>query len=186
MQEQIIAQLQRQDRAAIASLYDAYGAALYGVVLRIVRSPELAQQVLQDTFLKAWRYGANYDASKGKIFTWLLNIARNTAIDATRSAQFRQRQRTDDLDQLAARPGGEQLNPDALGLRELVGGLDEKYRLLIELVYFRGYTQEEAAEEMGIPIGTVKTRLRHAIGLLRQAFVLALLLLSGLWKILQP
>lgn len=168
--QQLITRLQTQDRAAIGDLYDAYGGALFGVVLRIVQQRELAEQVLQDTFVKAWRYGASYDASKGRLFTWLLNIARNTAIDATRTAHFQKSRKTDSLDSLVHSPGGESINPDQIGVREQVNRLDEKYKSLIDLIYFRGYTQEEAAEETGIPIGTIKTRLRYAINELRTVF----------------
>lgn len=168
--QQLIIRLQQQDRAAIGELYDAYSGALFGVVLRIVQSRELAEQVLQDTFLKAWRNGASYDTSKGRLFTWLLNIARNTAIDATRTSYFQHYRKTDSLDNLVHKPGGEAVNPDLLGVKEVVGRLDEKYKSLIDLVYFKGYTQEEAAEETGIPLGTIKTRLRYAIGELRKLF----------------
>ncbi|HRI59406.1 MAG TPA: RNA polymerase sigma factor [Saprospiraceae bacterium] len=170
MQDQLINRLKQQDREAIGELYDAYGGALFGVVLRIVQSRELAEQVLQDTFVKAWRNGASYDASKGRLFTWLLNIARNTAIDATRTAYFQNYRKTDSLDNLVHKPSGESINPDHLGVREVVGRLDEKYKSLIDLVYFKGYTQEEIADETGIPLGTVKTRLRYAIGELRKFF----------------
>ncbi len=168
--QQLIARLQQQDRAAIGELYDAYGGALFGVVLRIVHSRELAEQVLQDTFVKVWRNVSSYDASKGRLFTWLLNIARNTAIDVTRSAHFQQSRKTDSIENLVHNPGGESVNPDHIGLKDVVDRLDEKYRLLIELVYFKGYTQEEAAEETGIPLGTIKTRLRYAISELRTQF----------------
>ena len=170
MQEQFITRLQRQDQTVIGALYDAYGGALYGVALRIVQSPELAQQVLQDTFLKVWRNGQSYDATKGRLFTWMVNIARNTAIDATRTAHFRRRGKTDPLENLVHKPGGQVLNPEHIGLREAVGALDGKYRQLIELLYFEGYTQEEAAESTGIPLGTIKTRLRYAISELRRLF----------------
>ncbi|MEQ1745447.1 MAG: sigma-70 family RNA polymerase sigma factor [Saprospiraceae bacterium] len=170
MQERYISRLQQQDQAVIGELYDAYSGALYGVVLRIVQQPEIAEQVLQDTFLKVWRSAATYDVSKGRLFTWLVNIARNTAIDATRSGQFRQRQKTDSADALVHLPDSHSPNPDHIGVRELVGRLDEKYRLLIDLMYFQGYTQEEAAEETGIPLGTIKTRLRFAISELRRLF----------------
>ena len=170
MQDQLIQRLKQQDRTAIGELYDAYNGALFGVVLRIVQSRELAEQVLQDTFLKAWRNAASYDATKGRLFTWLLNIARNTAIDATRTAHFQHSRKTGSLDQLVYQPGGDSLNPDHLGVKEVVNRLDEKYRSLIDLVYFKGYTQEEIAEETGIPLGTVKTRIRFAIGELRKLF----------------
>ena len=170
MHTELIQRLQKQDRNALSKLYDLYSSALYGVVLRIVQSPELAQQVLQDTFLKVWRNSASYDASKGRLFTWLLNIARNTAIDATRTAHFRNQQKTEGTESLVSRPGNDAINPDHLGVREAVDALDEKYRTLIDLVYFKGYTQEEVSEETGIPIGTVKTRLRYAMNELRKVF----------------
>lgn len=166
-------------------MYDAYSGALYGVILRIVRSKELAEQALQDTFVKVWRNAASYDSGKGRLFTWLLNIARNTAIDVTRTAQFQQQQKTESLDQLVHEPGGESINPDHVGLREIVDRLDDKYRSLITLVYFKGYTQEEIAEETGIPLGTIKTRLRYAISELRTLLgegIALLLSLFTLWR----
>ena len=168
--QQLINRLQAQDRTAIAALYDAYGAALFGVVLRVVQQRELAEQVLQDTFVKAWKNGASYDTSKGRLFTWLLNIARNTAIDATRTAHFQKSKKTDSLDTLVHSPGGSSINPDQIDVRAVVDRLDEKYKLLIDLIYFQGFTQEEAAEETGIPLGTIKTRLRSAISELRGIF----------------
>lgn len=170
MQDQLILRLKQQDQTAIAELYDAYGSALYGVVLKVVQTHETAQQVLQDTFLKAWRNAATYDETKGRLFTWLLNIARNTAIDATRTAHFQHRRQTEPLDQLTYQPGGQNVNPEHIGLRQLVEGLEDKYRTLVDLVYFNGYTQEEVAEHMGIPLGTVKTRLRSALNELRNIF----------------
>lgn len=170
MQDHYIAGLRRQDQKVFSELYDAYSSALFGVVLRIVQSQELAEQVLQDTFVKIWRSGAGYDPSRGRLYTWMLNIARNTAIDATRLMDFQRRKNVEPPDQLAQRPGDIGITVDHIGVRETLGHLDEKYRHLIELVYFKGYTQEEVAEETGIPLGTVKTRLRVAITELRKLF----------------
>jgi RNA polymerase sigma factor (sigma-70 family) len=169
-QAPLVEGLKRQDPIAIAQLYDAYSAALYGAVLRIVSSKELAEQVIQDTFLKVWHHGASYDASKGRLFTWLLNIARNTAIDMTRTAYFNNRKKTEHIDNLMHSWSEDALNPDTLGLREVVKKMEDKYKELIDLIYFKQYTQQEAADAMGIPVGTVKTRVRHAILQLRKAF----------------
>lgn len=170
LQDNLIERLKQRDASALSELYDAYSGALYGVVLRIVRTPEVAEQVLQDVFLKAWRNIEAYDPAKGRLFTWLVNIARNAAIDAVRSASYRQQQKTDSLETLVHSPGGQGVHPDHIGLRELVAQLEEKHRTLIELLYFQGYTQEEAAEAVGIPLGTVKTRVRWALRELRRAF----------------
>lgn len=169
-EDQVIEQLRAQQQEAVAYLYDKYGGALFGVILQIVRSRELAEQVLQDSFVKAWSNGPSYDRSKGRLFTWLLNIARHAAIDATRTSYYKHYQRTDDLSTLYAATSDTGVHPDEIGLRDLVGGLEEKYRVLIELIYFKGYTQQEIEEELGIPLGTIKTRLRFAIAALRKTF----------------
>ncbi len=170
MQEQIIQLLRQQDSTAISQLHDAYGGALFGVAMRIVSCKQVAEQVLQDTFVKVWRNAAHYDESKGRLFTWMMNITRNTAIDATRSAQYRNYQKIDNIDSLRHEPGGEVLNPDSIGLREMVQKMDDKHKVLINLVYFNGYTHEAVSEEIGVPVGTVKTRLRVAMTELRKNF----------------
>ncbi len=169
-QEYVIALLKKQNSVAIEQLYDAYGAVLYGAALRIVLSRELAEQVLQDTFLKVWHFGAQYDESKGRLFTWLLKITRNTAIDATRNSHFYNSKKTDHIDSLNDSSGGDFINSDTLGLRDIVDKMDEKYKIIIDLIYFNQYTHQEAAEEMGIPLGTLKTRVRFAISELKKVF----------------
>jgi RNA polymerase sigma-70 factor, ECF subfamily len=179
-EEKIIQLLHDQHHEVVGYLYDNYGAALFGVALRIVRSRELAEQVLQDSFVKIWKNGSSYDRSKGRLFTWMLNIARNTAIDATRTNYYQFYSKTDEVTALYSTESSDRINPDHIGIRQIVDSLDEKYRVLIEKIYFEGYTQQEVEEEMGIPIGTVKTRLRSAIQQLRSQFggteVLALVL----------
>lgn len=170
MEEKIVSMLQHQNQQAISLLYDNYAPALFGIIVRVVRSHELAEQVLQDTFVKVWKYGSQYDSSKGRLFTWLLNVARNTAIDATRTAHFKHYSKVENEESLRTRPSDFVLNPDHVGLRTLVESLDEKYRLLIEKIYFEGYTHSEIEEELGIPAGTVKTRLRFAMNELRKKF----------------
>jgi len=170
MQEHIIRLLKLQDPIAIAHIYDAYGAAVYGTVLRIVSNKELAQQVMQDTFLKVWRFGVHYDESKGKVFTWVLNIARNTAIDATRTPHFRNSKKTVNLDSLVHTASNDTINSDWIGMKEVVQKMEEKHKVLIDLIYLKGYTHQEASDATGLPIGTVKTRVRSAIVELRKTF----------------
>jgi RNA polymerase sigma factor (sigma-70 family) len=171
-QAQIVELLRQKDAFILAQLYDAYGATLYGVVLRIVCSKEIAEQVIQDTFLKIWHHAASYDASRGRLYTWMLNIARNTAIDATRNSHFHNRKNVSDIDESVNVFGGECLNPETVGLREMVKKMDEKYTLLIDLIYFNQYTHQEAADVLNLPLGTVKTRVRYALLELRKAFAL--------------
>lgn len=170
--QHIISLLKAQDDQAISLLYDTYAPALYGIILKIVHSEEVAQDVLQESFIKAWKNGSRYESSKGTLFTWLLNIARNTAIDKTRSASFRQNGKIQGLDKSVYNniSLSHQQNPDHIGLKTIVDGLEEKYRIIIELVYFKGYTQQEVVECLGIPLGTVKSRVRIALRELRAIF----------------
>lgn len=164
--------LQSMDPSTIEKLYDYYGAALFSAVLRIVHTHELAEQVIQDTFIKAWHKAKTFEPEKGRLFTWLLNIARNTAIDATRTAHFKHGALTDNLLVLQHQPDEEaSMDTDYFEVRQMVNQLDVKYSSLIDLIYFQGYTQVEVAESSGIPIGTIKTRLRHAIKVIRGLYV---------------
>lgn len=178
--QDLISALKAGDKNALGGLYDKYSAALFGVVLRIVQSEDTAEEVLQEAFLKIWRNINAYDESKGKFFTWALNVTRNTAIDFTRSSDFRNRQKTDRFDFVVYQgnhPATES-QTDHIGLREIVGKLDEKLRTVVDLAYFQGYTQTEIEETMNIPIGTVKTRLRLAMRELRKMFGWILLAVS--------
>ena len=169
---EIIRQLKRQDQSVLAVLYDSYAPALYGVVLRIVQSEPIAQDVLQETFVKIWRNGPSFDPQKGRLFTWMLNIARNTAIDTIRSAHYRNKQKIQSIDQSVYNSAShsEQFNVNHIGLDKLVGNLDDKYREVIDLIYFKGYTQSEVVKALGIPLGTVKSRVRIALRELRKVF----------------
>lgn len=164
--------MREKDKKAIALLYDLYAPALFGVVLKIVRSEQTAEDVLQDVFVKIWKNSAHYNPGKGRLFTWLLNIARNTAIDKVRSAPFRQSEKNQTLDSSVHNYKSQSLNlnTEQIGLRELVEGLDGKYQEIIDLIYFQGFTQKEVMETLNIPLGTVKSRIRIALRELRKFF----------------
>lgn len=167
----IVALFKSNDQKGIALAYDKFHAALYGVILKIVIDENIAEEVLQDTFVKAWRHRESYDDSKGRLFTWLVNIARNTAIDYTRLKSFSQKNQ-DIESSVNSIDFNEQLNinEDTIGIKEIVDKMPEELRILLEYVYFKGYTQAETAEQLKIPLGTVKTRLRTAILYLRKYF----------------
>lgn len=165
----IIRLLKKKDKQAIDLLYDQYAGALYNISLKIVHSEDLASDVLQESFVKAWKHGPNYDKTKGTLFTWLLNITRNTAIDKTRSANFRRRGKIQSIDDSVYNLNT-QFKTDHIGLRELVDNLEEKYRIIIDLIYFQGFTQKEVEEHLHIPLGSVKSRVRIALRELRKVF----------------
>ena len=172
----LLDKLVQRDQKAFQWLYDQYSPALYGVVMRIVREEEQAQDLLQDVFVKIWKNLDAYDASKGRLFTWMLNVARNTAIDSLRSRKTRPfgeiRTNEENVHIVDQQHNTTQPNPDHIGLKEVVDQLRPERRQLIDLVYFGGYTHEEAAEELQLPLGTVKTRVRAALQELKSVFKL--------------
>jgi|AntRauTorckE5430_2_1112549.scaffolds.fasta_scaffold09310_2 RNA polymerase sigma-70 factor (ECF subfamily) len=171
-EENLVRRLQRKDKSAISDLYDEYAPSMYGIAMRIVKAEALAQDVVQETFTKVWKNAAAYDRKKGTLFTWLLNITRNGAIDKTRSAAFRRMQTSVPVDDKLKNDNQLSTNQktDQIGLKDFVNELEEKYREVIELAYFHGYTQPEIAEHLQLPIGTVKSRVRIGLRELRKIF----------------
>ena len=162
--------LKAKDQQSFSYLYDNYAGALYSIVLQVVPDKELASDVLQEVFVNIWRKIESYDASKGRLFTWMLNVARNLAIDMVRSKAYQNSQKnqvlpeTDFFDKAGS---SIQQNVDNIGLKKIVNKLKTEHRVLIDLAYFKGYTHEEIAEIESLPLGTVKTRIRSALTQLR-------------------
>lgn len=167
--DELLQRLQAHDEQAFAFLYDRYAQALYGIIGQMVSPPETAEDVLQEVFVKIWQNIGSYDAAKGRLFTWMLNIARNSAIDRLRSKEFNKAAKTAELTEnvYLNREGGSG-RIDDVGLKRVLSRLPEEARTLLELAYFQGYTQEEIARLLNIPLGTVKSRIRTTIIQLRK------------------
>ena len=172
-EEELVLALRRREKIAVEALYDMYSSSLFGVISRIINETTVAEDVLQDTFVKIWNSFASYSAEKGRLFTWMVNIARNLAIDKIRSKDFKNQNKNQDLE-INVTFIDEQRNtvykPELLGIKELVETLKPEQKSILDLVYFKGYTHVEAADELGVPLGTIKTRLRMAIVQLRKHF----------------
>jgi RNA polymerase sigma-70 factor, ECF subfamily len=163
--------LKAEDKQAFSYLYDNYSDALYGVINRIVLSDEIAGDVLQEVFVKIWKNIDNYSREKGSIFTWMMNISRNAAIDQIRSRQYQNEAQNQNIEDFVYDiDKTEQTNSqvDHIGLKEVLTKLKPEHKILIDKVYFEGYTQEEISHELDMPLGTVKTRIRAAMQHLRQ------------------
>lgn len=165
--------LRNREKIAIEALYDMYSTSLYGVISRIIIDTATAEDVLQETFVKIWHSFASYSTEKGRLFTWMVNIARNLSIDKIRSKDYKNQNKNQELENNVTFID-EQRNtvykPELLGIKELVQTLKPEQKSILDLVYFKGYTHVEAADELGIPLGTIKTRLRMAIQQLRKHF----------------
>lgn len=172
-EDDLVRALKGRETTAIKALYDMYSGALLGVISRIVLQPEVAEDLLQETFIKIWNSAESYDSSKGRLFTWMINIARNLSIDKLRSKDFRNSSKNQDIENNVDFIDAQKkvsFNADTLGLRDMVTALKPEFNHVLDMVYFKGYTHVEAAEELNLPLGTVKTRIRMAIMELRKHF----------------
>lgn len=169
--EIIVEQFQKKDAIAFQKLYNMYSENICGVINTIVKNTEVAEEICQDVFMKAWNNAESYNASKGRFFTWILNIARNAAIDEIRSKSYKNSKKNLSADYfvgiLESVTDNEDGKEDIIGLKKLLVDLKEKCIKIIELLYFKGLTQKEVSEELDIPLGTVKTRNRSCISQIR-------------------
>lgn len=168
--EILVQQFQNKDQVAFEKLYTMYSNSIHGVVFNIVKDSDIADELMQDVFIKAWNKAETYSSKKGRFFTWILNIARNAAIDKTRSKAFKQSKQNLNADffvDIITSNDNLDRSTDAIGIKKFVTNLGKKCKEVIELLYFKGFTQKETSEELNMPIGTVKTRNRNCIQQLR-------------------
>lgn len=147
-------------------MYQQYSDALYGIILRILKRQEDAEEVLQVVFLKIWNNIDSYSDTKATLFTWMAQIARNAAIDRSRLKSFEMDNNTRSFD-VSENELKTEAGVAGIDIKALIKDMPEKYRVLIEKMFLMGCTQQEIADDLEIPLGTVKTRLREAINQLR-------------------
>jgi RNA polymerase sigma-70 factor (ECF subfamily) len=174
-QAELVAQVARGDEQALATLYDETSRLVYGLLLRVLGDASAAEEVLLDVYTQVWRQAANYSAERGAPLAWLTTIARSRAIDRLRAGRT-ERERTEPLDVSLYRAAASDDVEEEWAVRESQGavraaleGLAPEQRELIELAYFRGMSHSEIAAARGLPLGTVKTRIRLGMSKLRDA-----------------
>lgn len=169
----LIRRLQSRDAKAMSELYDRYGRLTYSLIYRIVRNPSLAEDLVQETFLRIWNRVGSFDAERGAIGSWVLAIARNRAIDHLRSTDGRMQTGAIDLERLENVSLFSTMDTDALSidrarrLKAAFEKLSPSQRQVIDLAYYEGLSQSEMAERLNQPLGTVKTWTRSALKILR-------------------
>lgn len=171
IEEDLIQLLKKGDESAFSYLYDHYSGALNSIILKMIDDKALAEDILQEAFVKIWNNFSSYDSSKGRLFTWMLNITRNLTIDTIRSKGYKKQAKIQDSEiavNNAWNSSNENERFDTLGLRNQTMLLKEDQKLVIDLAYFEGLTQEEISQKLKIPLGTVKTRIRAGISVLRR------------------
>lgn len=170
IEQRIIELLERRDRYALNLLYENYSDSLYGAILKVTRNEKVAEDALQETFIKVWKNAHKYDARKAKLFTWLFRIARNTAIDKLRSFNNRFHKEVQiDKSDVYVLPSAN-LNQDVIDIKKHVGRLEEKYQIVLNALFFEGMTQQEASDELEIPLGTIKSRLKIGLRELKKVY----------------
>lgn len=170
-EEELVQLLKQRDQHAFSYLYDNYAGALNGIIHRMVEETHLAEDILQEAFVKIWNNFSQYDSSKGRLFTWMINLTRNLTIDTLRSKGYKKQQKISKDENSVSNYQDKNSGPDrfdSIGLRKQVANLKPEQKSIIDLAYFYGYTQEDISKELGIPLGTVKTRMRSAIMELRK------------------
>ena len=175
---ELVLRLQRRDPQALADLYDRYGRLVYSLILRVVRDTGVAEDLVQETFLRVWNRVQGFDAEKGSVGPWLLAVARNRAIDYLRSTTGRARNSLE-LEATEHPALFSDMEKDLLRsdrtrrVKDAMGKLTANQRQVIEMAYFEGLSQTEMADRMGQPLGTVKTWVRTALKILRDELVVA-------------
>ncbi|MAZ26188.1 MAG: RNA polymerase subunit sigma-70 [Cytophagaceae bacterium] len=168
--DELIIRLQQKDQKAFQEIYTMYSMSIFGVINSIVRDSSVSEEVLQDVFIKVWDNAGSYNSKKGRFFTWMLNIARNASIDKLRSKSFKNQKKnlTEEyfVDILETKNNFSS-KIDAIGIKKYIEKLEPICKKVIDLLFFKGFTQKEASEELDMPLGTIKTRNRICINKLR-------------------
>ena len=180
LEKHIVELLQERNEKAISLLYEHYGDTLLGVANKVVRDEELAQDVLQESFVKIWKKSDSYDVSKAKLFTWLFRITRNTAIDKLRSVNTKSDKEIQIDVSDVYNLGVNSTRPELMDVSENLDKIEPKYQIVLDALFFQGMTQQEASDELGIPLGTIKSRLKIGLRELRKIYVPILLLVLSL------
>ena len=169
-QEELLQLIYKKDEKAFTHIYDMYSKSLFSVINVLMKNREESEDVLQEVFIKIWKNIDSYNESKGRFYTWMLNIARNSTIDKLRSKNFNNSQKNLTADNFVNQleDSNKLVNlVDSIGIQEFVKKLKPKCIQIIDLLFFKGYTQQEASDELAIPLGTVKTQNRNCISDLR-------------------
>jgi len=167
----LVKRFQEKDEKALESLYEIYAKSITGVIYQIVKEESIAEELVQDVFIKAWNKSDSYSPKKGRFFTWLINIARNTAIDKLRTKAYKQDQKkvkSSDFSHLNLVQEAHEIKEESINIRKYLQELSAECKRVIDMIFFQGYSQRETAEELKLPLGTIKSRSRRCLMSLRK------------------
>ena len=165
-EERLIKGLKAQNPKSFSILYNNYAKALRDSIAFIIKNDSETQNLVQDSFIKIWQNIEQYDESRGRLFTWIVNIGRNIAIDFLRSRRYIQQGYNLSLELISTEDGFELYPSNSLnyiGFEQIINKLEPNQKQVIDLIYFTGWTHEQAAVQLKLPLGTVKSRSRLAL-----------------------
>ena len=167
--EEVLERIARADEAALAEAYDRFGRVAYGLAVRILRDAALAEDAVQDAFLAVWRTAVSFDPSRGTASTWIMTLVHRRAVDVVRREDRRRAQPLDDAPQGTGETTDEQaaVREQRRKVQAALAQLSPDQREALELAYYGGLSQSELAERLGVPVGTVKSRMFAALAKLR-------------------
>lgn len=173
-EREFIEAIKAGNHSSLYQLYKLYAPSLLGIISKVIKFDDIAEDILQESFVKIWKSIHKYDPDKGKLFTWMARVARNTSIDYLRAQACAKCLKTTEID--LATFHVEKYNPvfyntDTIGIRELINVLPQCQKQILDMVYFQGYTQVEVSDRLQMPLGSVKSKIRYAIILLRGHFI---------------
>jgi len=177
-----MAEVQAGDKKALGKLYNRYNRILFGMIYKVLRNREESEDLLQEVFVQAWEKADQYDPTRGTVYSFIVTMTRNKAIDRTRSKAYKNSKKDDQVindDDFSLNlshnsPNPEEnmeLNERAVKVREALGSLNKKEREVLYISYFHGLSQTEISEKINIPLGTVKYRMRQGMIKLREMLV---------------
>lgn len=172
-EDKLVQGLLNEEGYAMSALYQMYSDSLYRVISTIVIVDQVAQDLLQETFIRIWKSFSSYNPSKGRLYTWMARLARNISIDYLRSVNHRNHSVSEDLSELTQQVDQTfqiSFNPDLIGVKDMTRILNKDQKSVLDLVYFKGYTHVQAAEELNITVGILRSRLQSSITQLRKTF----------------
>lgn len=181
-----MAEVQAGDKKALGKLYNRYNRILFGMIYKVLRNREESEDLLQEIFVQAWEKAEQYDPTRGMVYSFLVTMTRNKAIDRTRSKAYKNNKKDDHVindDDFSLNLSHDSPNPEenmelnerAIKVREALGSLNKKEREVLYISYFHGLSQTEISEKIKIPLGTVKYRMRQGMIKLREMLVEATL-----------
>lgn len=164
---EIIGLIRAGNENGLRLLYKNYANTLHGVAFRILNNEMYAEEAIQNTFLKVWNKIDQYDEGKSTLYTWMFNILKNASLDILRTQKFQTERKTISFDYNVHNDKYTDSKEFSLDVMKLLQGMEDKYAVVLEYLYLKGFTQSELSEELDLPLGTIKTRVKKAIEILR-------------------